>query len=479
MTTLTFTPVSELIIDYSTNNPRTLLGTFSGDEIFPNSLAVIFSPAFDNFLIEDNNLYIASPPKNNYIVVSINLSIVSINWYTYTLHIECDIPNENIVSTIFTNTYSGNHIAPLLVLAKDLTGKVLPKKTQTDLTGKSIDNIECNTESVDLFFTNNINFPSNNYIQINDNFFVEYVGDKTVFTIKNTNENLITDSTTGFKYLWFTYFHDIYSQYIPGLSVKIKVIFTDPIPNLIIPTITPTPTPTVTATPLIEPTPTITPTVTPTIGLTVTPTWTPTPSASKKVIVNYVNPTPTPSKVTVTAIPLTNKIIKTSINIVSPDDAVAPMLDTEQMSYTYIKNIINTMGDPSTELTASGGQALCRYILSPVTLNSDIKASLLHIWFAASIPTECFIRVYYRTLNTIEDSERDIKTKYWRYVGDTSTTKTAKDEFVDFEFLVEEIDYYDDTSIKEFNQFSIKLVLESSDSAKIPLIKDFRVIALS
>lgn len=235
---------------------------------------------------------------------------------------------------------------------------------------------------------------------------------------------------------------------------------------------TPTPTPTYNTT--VTPTNSITPTIS--LSSTNTPTPTPTPTHTRPNLNIVIPVTPSVSR-RPKAQPLSSKI-KTRITLISPDGIVSPMIDTQKNSYTLVHNIINELTDPTTELEPSGGEAFCRYVLTPVELNSDMMATRLLISFAASIPNECFIRVFYRTLNTVEDTETDIKNKHWRIVGTSGAIKTTPNEFRDFEFEITEIDYDDDAAIKEFNVFSIKIVLESSNDAKVPFVKDFRTIAL-
>ena len=245
-----------------------------------------------------------------------------------------------------------------------------------------------------------------------------------------------------------------------------------------------TPTPTPSPTPTLSPTESFGPTPTPTASKLLlgeqTPTPSPTPSVTPTLSrpnLNIVIPvTPSLSR-RAKATPLSSDI-KTRITLVSPDGVVAPMIDSQKNSFTLIHNIINVVSEPTSELAPSGGEALCRYILKPVVLNSDMAATRLLISFAASIPEECFIRVFYRVLNTVEDFETDITKKHWRIVGDSGAIKTTTNEFRDFEYEIAEIDYDDDVAIKEFNVFSVKIVMESSNDAKVPFIKDFRTIAL-
>lgn len=254
--------------------------------------------------------------------------------------------------------------------------------------------------------------------------------------------------------------------------------------------VTPTPTPTFTPTPSVSvtgsntPTPTPTPSQTPSNSITPTPTPTlpPRPETSKKPSV--IVPTPTPSRVLSDFdFNTISQGIKTTFEFFTNKDSVSPILDLQKMSYTLVNNIINSLKEEvqiETELQPSGGFAKSRYITKPVKLNSDTTASKIFIAFAANIPEETFLRIYYKVYNSIEDPKSSLDKKRWIAVGTSESVKTFEESsFIDFEFNIDEIDYDGNYSIKEFDMFTIKIVKESSNEAIVPRIKDFRVVALS
>jgi len=233
-------------------------------------------------------------------------------------------------------------------------------------------------------------------------------------------------------------------------------------------------------------------TVTPTGTITTTtPTPTPTPTRStppslvagiKEPVIPIVigNTTPTPSKPVVPAYnPILSKItFKTLL------DSVSPILDTQQLSYSVVKNIINhydseTMVD--SESAKNGGLAVAKYITKPVRLLEDNLASGFFISFSANIPEEANVYIFHKIYNTIEDqSLSEFEEQPWIFHATTGSRKSQdKKEFLDFEFPLETITYPSNTAITQFDMFSIKIVMTSTNSSRVPKIKDFRVMAHS
>jgi len=234
----------------------------------------------------------------------------------------------------------------------------------------------------------------------------------------------------------------------------------------------------------VLPTPTKSPYQTPTLTsaliiLTPTPTASPRPTATLKPALIIPTPTPTPVKKSIDY----NPQIISSCLFSTKKESISPFIDSQRLSYTLIHNKINklsTLNEINSELLIKNGLAECKYIIKPVKLNSDSPASRLFISFAANVPNLTNIRLYYRVYNTIEDPNYTIYDQVWKFIGESGTRHTfSKTEFIDFEYEVDEIIYSGNTTLKEFDMFSIKIVLESEKDSIVPKIKDFRTIALS
>lgn len=256
------------------------------------------------------------------------------------------------------------------------------------------------------------------------------------------------------------------------------------------PTPTPTPTKTPSSTPSTTPSPSVSPSVTPSISVTpsVTPSKQPRPAISQKP--KIILPTPTPSRI-ISGKQESQKnkgqtifgSISSSFSFYSEKESISPFLDLQKTSFTFVHNIINSLSDSEkilSEEAAKGGFAKARYITKPVKLNSDTPASKFFISFSANVPSETKVRLYYKCFNTVENPEDTLEKKKWVLIGTSEGKNTfTEDEFIDFEFRLDEIEYDGNSSLKEFDMFSIKIVKESTNDSIVPRIKDFRAIALS
>lgn len=118
------------------------------------------------------------------------------------------------------------------------------------------------------------------------------------------------------------------------------------------------------------------------------------------------------------------------------------------------------------EFAPKGGTAEAKYVHIPVTL--ETQATGLKIMFAASIPYEAEVVVYYRT--SVAGSSKVLSELPWTNANVTYN-KTLYGAFVDQEFDV--------NGITSFDQFQVKLVMKSTNAAMVPKFKDLRIIALA
>ena len=179
---------------------------------------------------------------------------------------------------------------------------------------------------------------------------------------------------------------------------------------------------------------------------------------------------------------ITKSVINT-LKFKTTKDNVSPVLDSERLSLTLVKNNINwleTDDEIYSELQSYGGKAKCRYIIKTVKLDSDVMANNISISFSVSMRQENRIRAYYRIYNSVYDKTGLFQEKNWIEIGTKSVISRDKNTFIDVSFQTPiPIVYENFPDISDFNYFSIKLVLESSNEAIIPLIKDLRIIALT
>jgi len=177
----------------------------------------------------------------------------------------------------------------------------------------------------------------------------------------------------------------------------------------------------------------------------------------------------------------TNRILH-KIGLTTTKDHISPLIDWQRSSYVLVNNLINSIGtDDTSELQPYGGLAKARYITKPMRLNLEIPANNLRLEFAANCPGSTSVKVFYRVFNTLHDSNGlTIVDKNWIFLGTASKIPKDKDTFIDFAFeSPNPIPYPGIANLTEFDVCQVKLVMDSSNPAFVPRVKDFRLIALS
>lgn len=123
-------------------------------------------------------------------------------------------------------------------------------------------------------------------------------------------------------------------------------------------------------------------------------------------------------------------------------------------------------------------QAYSRYITRKVTLNQDFYSSDIKAYFYASIPTGCSVIPYYKAATV---SDINIEDNNWIPMRLESSGTADRNGFVEYKYKAA-YDISADTFAlpagDKFGSFVVKLVMLSSDTTKVPLIRDLRVLAL-
>jgi hypothetical protein len=114
-----------------------------------------------------------------------------------------------------------------------------------------------------------------------------------------------------------------------------------------------------------------------------------------------------------------------------------------------------------------GGSAASKYVTKQVNLANPSK--YLKIMFAANIPTDADVDVYYRTLPV--GSLDNLSEFNYTLISPTDPIRKtdAPSEFFDIA--------YEADSLPQFSAVSVKIVMRSTNSSAIPQIKDLRVVA--
>ncbi len=179
------------------------------------------------------------------------------------------------------------------------------------------------------------------------------------------------------------------------------------------------------------------------------------------------------------------------------DSRISPVIDTSQTSIVLTSNLINNpigvgnddgySDDPNVRNLTSDKHSVV-YLSKPITLK--LPSNSLKVIFSASTTTENDIRVLYQTFRldspNLSDSfdlfpgwsnyrvdgqgiKRVIDFSKNNGSSDSKITKSSDPSFKEYEYSVDDL--------ADFDGFTIKIIMASSNQAKPPLIKDLRAIA--
>ena len=171
------------------------------------------------------------------------------------------------------------------------------------------------------------------------------------------------------------------------------------------------------------------------------------------------------------------------LDLTSTDQNLSPVVDMQRASQWLIHNRIDfqsTNGDsdnrsnPLTyvpETDKSAGSALAKHITRPVTLVQDAVG--LKVLLAANRPSVTDFKVYFKTL---QEGEQFADVNWEEVVREvTQPTDENPNIYRDYEYLIG-----GDTGLDTpFTRFALKIVMFSSNNARVPTFRDLRVIALS
>lgn len=168
---------------------------------------------------------------------------------------------------------------------------------------------------------------------------------------------------------------------------------------------------------------------------------------------------------------------------------VSPVLDLNRFHSVYVHNIVNANTVGETE--ASGGNCLNKYISKTVTLEDGQDAEDLLVKLTAYKPPGTDIKVYAKIKNA-EDSD-NFDSHPWIEMTNNSGTLSSSvadpNDFVELEYGFPdsvmtgdngEVAYENSNGVTfaTFIQYSIKICLTSTDSAKVPRAADLQTICL-
>jgi hypothetical protein len=119
------------------------------------------------------------------------------------------------------------------------------------------------------------------------------------------------------------------------------------------------------------------------------------------------------------------------------------------------------------DITPEGSSSLGKYVTTPIKFANS--STYLRVRFAANIPSEATVKVFYKT--SVGDTKQLAATKYTQMNPDSTIVKVENGNpaFSDIDFTL--------TGLTPFDGLVVKIVLQSTNSCAVPIIKDLRVIA--
>ena len=158
---------------------------------------------------------------------------------------------------------------------------------------------------------------------------------------------------------------------------------------------------------------------------------------------------------------------KTTIVMSSTKDNVSPVLDVSRCSATLVSNIIEN-GTSDEEQYPEIGSAKAKYITKQIKLNQP--STNLRILFDSNVPSNAAVKVYYKTgLQGTNFSDAE----FTEVTSPTAFTKPIRKLENARQFTESEINL----QLNPFDIVQVKLVMKSSNTAKVPRVKALRVIA--
>lgn len=160
------------------------------------------------------------------------------------------------------------------------------------------------------------------------------------------------------------------------------------------------------------------------------------------------------------------------VNLIANSPFVSPVIDMQRTSMSMFHNIIDNSNamDVVAETNARGGSVQAKHLTRPVTLAE--KAKGLKIMLSANKPSSVSFDVYYRT----NSGGRLLDQPYELIAPEQAMPSDDNPAiFRDYRYLAGGIG----GDLTDFDQFQVKIVMKSSNSAKIPRFGDLRIIAMT
>jgi hypothetical protein len=146
---------------------------------------------------------------------------------------------------------------------------------------------------------------------------------------------------------------------------------------------------------------------------------------------------------------------------------------------------INATAVITGETSQRGGNAIARYMTRKVVLANGFDATDIKAFITAMKPVGTDIQLYYKVLSDT-DSNKNFDSRPWNRMivdsGDASAYSKNNLDFIEYRYNTAQgnCNYATSTSTyRNFRTYAIKICLFSSDPTIVPIVRDFRGIALA
>ena len=168
---------------------------------------------------------------------------------------------------------------------------------------------------------------------------------------------------------------------------------------------------------------------------------------------------------------LATKIVFVAQHYINPEGDLVVEFDTEDFSDPGLMETqagktvdIHWLSHYNSEIGVNSGSVTSKYVTKKINLARP--SEMLRIMMAAQIPNDADIEIYYKTGQSVDTDF--ISSRYYR-AAPTSGYVKSDSQWTDLSFDVE--------NLEPFTSLIVKIVMRSTNIAKVPRIKDFRTIA--
>jgi hypothetical protein len=172
-------------------------------------------------------------------------------------------------------------------------------------------------------------------------------------------------------------------------------------------------------------------------------------------------------------------------NLNSDADNISPIIDLNKIGCVVVANYTNNV---ITNETTNTGSAYSKYISRKVVLDNGQEAEDLRIYLTADLPAGSSVKVYAKLLNDTDTAT--FTSRPWVLMTETAPINTVG--FKEYYYTLPAggtttaaggLDagtgvYTYSTNYKGFKTFAVKIVLLSTSTSIVPLVRDMRAIAL-